>query len=133
MERSALEQLTAQARGDAQAAVFGSLPPARDYCNVPMSLARERACPLAMSRPINLAEKRSERNAAAELSAFGDVVRSLEKQASEKKVALAATEAATKAARRSLFQESSSYEAKRAQLVEERAALTQAERLISQT
>jgi hypothetical protein len=132
MERSALEQLTAQAKGDAQAAVFGSLPPARDYCNVPMNLARERECPLAMSRPINLAEKRSERNAAAELSALGDVVRSLEQQANERRMALAESEAATKDSRRALFQESSAYEAKRAQLVEEQAALTQAERLIRQ-
>ena len=67
-ERMAVEQLTARARGEAQTELLASLPPPRDYCNVPMSLAREHGCPLAAGRPFDLAERRSERTAAQELA-----------------------------------------------------------------
>lgn len=132
MERGALEQLTGRAKGEAQTAVLASLPPARNYCNIPISLARERSCPLATSRPIDLTARRSERSAAEELSVQQDVVRLLDQEAAEKEQVFAAAQAATKEARRTFLVETTGYEAKRGQLLEERAALKQAEQLVRQ-
>lgn len=132
-ERMALEQLVGRAKGEQQVALLGSLPPARDYCNVPMTLARERACPLAISRPIDLAERRSERSAAEELGHLQEVVRALEARIEEKRGMLTAAEASTKAARRAFLEAATSFDEQRARLLEERAELGQAERLVRDT
>ena len=90
LKSGAVEQLTARATGDGQTALLAALPPPSDYCNVPMSLARERDCPLAVSRPIDLAARRSERTAAQELDDHRILVASLEAVVEKKRQAVLA-------------------------------------------
>ncbi len=130
VERAAVEELDADVRGDAQTALLAALPPSRDYCNVPLELARERGCPLAQSRPHSLAEHRSQRTAAEELAAMQAVVAAIEVDVVRKKAALAAAEADTSRARRAFLVASTEFDEQRGGLLEERAQLRQAARLV---
>lgn len=130
MESAAVEQLTSRAKGETLSNLFASLPPPRDYCNVPMSLARERGCPLAASRPAELAERHSERTATEELEAQHVVVQALEKTAQEKEAALTKAEADSKAARRAYLAAATAHDEQRGKLLEEQARLRHAQRLI---
>lgn len=132
LERTALAQLKGEARKASQAVLLASLPPPREYCNVPMRTARERGCPLAASRPIELSEKRSELTAADEVAAQEAIVQALQQLADEKRSAVSAARAQTAEARRSLVQASSAYDEERGRLLEERAQLQHAERLAKQ-
>ena len=130
VERAAVGQLDADVRGDAQAALLAALPPSRDYCNAPLELARERGCPLAQSRPHNLAEHRSQRTAAEELAAMQEVVAAIAEDVSNKKLALATAEADTARARRAFLVAATEFDGQRGGLLDERAQLRQAARLI---
>jgi hypothetical protein len=129
-ERAAVDQLTAGAAGDGQAALLAELPPPSGYCSVPMSLARERDCPLAVSRPIDFAARRSDRTAAQELVDHQKIVASIEVLAETKRQAHAQAKAATSEARRTFFTANTSYDEQRGLLLEERARLAQVERLV---
>lgn len=130
-EQETLWQLKGDVRKDGQLALLASLPPARDYCGVPMTLAREHGCPLAASRPVDLAEKRSERSAAEEVANLERVVHAIGGIIDAKRQALAALEEKTRDARRALLAAATSYDEQRGRLLEERAQLGQAERLVN--
>ena len=129
MESATVAQLTSKTKGEGQSSLFAGLPPPRDYCNVPMALARERGCPLASTRPADLAERRSERTAAEELETQQEVVRAIEATIAKKERALKDAEAATLAARRNYLAAATAYDEQRGRLVDEQAQLQQAQRL----
>lgn len=130
IEKATAEQLTSRAKGVSQSNLLASLPPPRDYCNVPITFARERSCPLAATRPAELAERRSERTAAEELKAQQEIVSALEATVQEKERALKQAETATKAARRAYLLSATTYDEQRGRLLEEQASLQQALRLV---
>ncbi len=130
MESATVVQLASKAKGESQSNLFAGLPPPRDYCNVPMALARERGCPLASTQPLDLAERRSERTAAEELEAQREVVRAIEATVAKKEQALKDAEAATLAARRGYFAAATAYDEHRGRLLDEQAQLQQAQRLV---
>jgi hypothetical protein len=130
MESATIEQLTSKATGEKQTNLFASLPPPRDYCNVPMALARERGCPLASTRPADLAERRGERTAAEELDAQREVVQVLESTMEAQEQALKKAETATQAARRAYLAAATAYDEQRGRLLEEQALLQQVQRLV---
>jgi hypothetical protein len=130
MESATVAQLTSKAKGESQSNLFAGLPPPRDYCNVPMALARERGCPSASSRPADLGERRSERTATEELEAQREVVRAIEAHIAKKEQALKVAEAATLAARRDYLAAATAYDEQRGRLLEEQAHLQQAQRLV---
>lgn len=125
-----LRQVKGEARKDAQVALLASLPPPRDYCAVPLTLARDRGCPLATSRPIEIAEKRSERSTAEEIANLERIVEATRSLAETKHQMLAGLEATTREARRALMAATTAYDEQRGRLLEERAQITQAERLL---
>jgi hypothetical protein len=126
MEQAALAQLA----GNNQSSLLAALPPPRDYCNVPMTLAREQGCPLAVSRPTDLGSKRSERTAAQEREGQRRLVQTLEAAAANHHAALAAAEAATVVARRGFVSAATAFDEQRGRILEERARLTQIARLV---
>ena len=129
-ENGAVAQLSALATGEGQAALIAALPPPSDYCNVPMSLARERDCPLAVSRPIDFAARRSDRTAAQELDDQRALVASLEAVVEQKRQAYSHAEAGTYDARKAFLSATTSHDEQRGLLLEERARLAQVERLV---
>lgn len=129
--RLAMEQAgLAQLAGSNQSSLLAALPPPRDYCNVPMTLAHEQGCPLAVSRPIDLGARRSDRTAAQELDAQRHLVQALEAVAANHRAAVAGAEAATLAARRRFISAATAFDEQRGRLLEERARLTQVARLV---
>jgi hypothetical protein len=125
-EQAALGQLA----GNSQSSLLVSLPPASEYCNQRMSVAREHGCPLAISRPIDMASRRSERTAAEELALQRQLVQSLGEAADQDRRALEATEAETATARRNFLSAATAFDGQRAEIHEKRARLSQIERLI---
>lgn len=116
--------------GTQQSALIAALPPPRDFCNVPLRVAHERGCPLAVDRPIDLGSKRSERTASEELTAEREVVAALQQEIrrieGEREVA---TRATTNARRKSLSA-NTAYEAAKSKLRGEGWKLHQIEELI---
>lgn len=96
IQRAVLSQLA----GNSQSSVLAELPAAVGYCNVPIALAREKGCPLAVSRPMEFSAGQSARTAEQERTAQAELVKSLEAKVEESKRALAAAESSTKDARR---------------------------------
>jgi hypothetical protein len=125
-EQAALGELA----GNSQAFLLGGLPPARDYCNQRMSVAREQGCPLAVTRPIDLASRRSERTAVEELELQRQLVQSLEGAAGKDRRALEIAEARTTAARRAFMSAATAFDGQRGAIHEERARLSQIQRLV---
>lgn len=132
VEKVSLEGLTGKSRGDAQVALLASLPPSREYCSVRLSDARKHGCPLAASRPIDLAEHRCERSAEEELENQRQLVRSLEEAVHEHRLALNAAQAERRAARLALMSASTAYDEARGKLLEERAQLRHLSSLIQE-
>jgi hypothetical protein len=130
MEQGTAEQLEGRANGDKQTGLLAALPPPRDYCNVPMKLARDRGCPLATARPADLAERRSERSAAEELEAQRGLVRALDTNLEQKRTAHEAARAATRAARRAYLAAATAFDEERGRLLDEQARLEQSQRLV---
>jgi len=125
-ERAALAELA----GGAQSALLADLPPARDFCNVPLSMARTHECPIARFRPVDLATVRSERTAAEELAARRQLVDALEREVAQ--IRDASNEAKTQAtnSRRAFLSASTAYDEKRGNLLRERALLSQVAQLV---
>lgn len=129
VEENAGRQLEAEARGEGQTALFAALPPGRGYCNVPMDVAREN-CPLAVSRPHDLSGERAKRTAAEQVEAHRGVVQALIRRTEECMAALSLAGAITREARRELFSAGTSHEEDLLSVMQERAALDLAERLV---
>jgi hypothetical protein len=127
-ENGALELLTAAAAGTTS--LLAGLPPPRDYCNIPMTLIRERGCPLATSRPIDLASRRSERTAEAELADQQKLVAALSATTDEKRRAVDVASKGTVDARRGVLSAATAFEERRDRLLAERNRLEQVERLV---
>ena len=128
-ERTAFGQLA----GHNQASLLAALPPPKEYCNVRMTVAREHHCPLAISLPIELAARRSELTAAAELELQRELVQSLEVAAQADERALLTAERHTAAARRAFLSASSDLEETSSRLQHERARLSQIANLVRET
>lgn len=126
LEQAAVEQLA----GDSQSSLLAALPPARDYCSVPMTLAREHGCPLATSPPIDLASRRSERTAAEELELQRRRVEAVRASVATYRSALGGAKATTASARRALMVAGTAFDERRGKLLEERAQLSQIARLV---
>ena len=131
LHEETVRQLKGDARKDAQVALLESLPPPRDYCAVPLTLAREHGCPLATSRPIDISEKRSERSAADEVANLERIIEAMRSFFQTKRQELAGLEACTKEAKRARMVAATNYDERRARLLEERAQLAQADRLVA--
>jgi predicted metal-dependent phosphoesterase TrpH len=126
LEQSALGQLA----GNTQTELLAALPPARDYCDVRMSLAREQGCPLAATRPNDLTSRRAERSAAEDLELQRRLVETLEASAAANASALKVAERATTDARRDFVSAATAFDEQRGKLLDERARLTQISRLV---
>jgi len=129
-EKGALDLLEATVRGNSQVGLVAALPSGRDYCNVPMKLAREQQCPLAIGRPADFGEQRGERAAADEAARQRQLVSALSARVDEAQRGLAAAQSATADTRRALLSASTTYEEQRAKILGRSAELTQAERLV---
>jgi hypothetical protein len=116
--------------GKEQSGLLASLPPSRGFCNVPLRLAHEKGCPIAVDRPGDLAAKRSERSAAQDLAAERLVASGLEAEVRRLEAALQATQDRTKAARRTLFKARTEYEQTYARLLRERSQIDTLDQLV---
>jgi hypothetical protein len=124
-ERGTLDQLRARAAGDTQTAILASLPPPTGYCSVPMSVARERECPLALSAALQFRSQTVQRTAAEELDNLGVVVGGLEDLVGEKRAAHAIAAEEANKARRMLLESSTRHQETVAEVLVEKAKLTQ--------
>lgn len=103
------------------ASLLASLPPARGYCNQPMSLARDRACPLASTLPSDLAAKRSERIVNGEMERLRALVQALDVNLAQARGVLGERIAQRSTAARAEMVARTELEQKRGRLLEERA------------
>jgi len=124
-ERGTLDQLNAGAAGDSQTAILASLPPPTGYCSVPMSIARERECPLALSAPLQFNGQAVQRTAAEEIENLRVVVGGLEVLVGEKRTTHATAAEEVNQARRTLLESSTKHQEAVAEVLAERAKLTQ--------
>lgn len=129
MEEGALSVLSG-AKADTATSLLSVLPPPRDYCNVPMTMARERGCPIAISRPSEIAARRSERAAEAELEDQRRLIAALQQSVEVVRGKLAAAKSVTAEARRAYIEAATDFERKREQLIAERARLAEVSRLV---
>ena len=110
-----------QLAGTGQSGLLATLPPARDFCNVPLRVAHENGCPLAVGRPVDITGKRSERAAAEELADERTVALVLQQEVARIQKEIEAAEQATVKARRELLAASTAYVEAQGKLREERA------------
>lgn len=108
--------------------LLSSLPPARGYCNQPMSLARDCTCPLASTLPSDLAAKRSERVAGGEMERLQALVRALDAGLARARDVLRERTTQRSTAARAEMVARTALEQKRGRLLEERARVVQLER-----
>ncbi len=123
-ERGALAALS---EPGAPTLLVASLPPARGYCNQPMTLARAMSCPLASTQPSELAAKRSELVARQEAERLGALVTALQSTVAEKRIALDGRTANRTAAARAEMVARTQLEDQRGRLHEDRARTVQLE------
>lgn len=129
MQRAVLSQLA----GNNQSSVLAELPAAVGYCNVPIALAREKGCPLAVSRSMEFAAGQSARTAAQEQAEQAGLLKSLEAKVEEFEKAVTASESATKAARRALWAASTRFNEEFAKQLRSEAWLAQVTLLVEDT
>jgi hypothetical protein len=120
----------AELAGKDQAGLLAALPPSRDFCNVPLRVAREKGCPLAADRPIDLGARRSERTAAEDLAAERMLAATLEQEVGRTGNAIKTAEAAAAMALRVYTAASTAYEAEKVRLQKERSNLDQLDQLV---
>lgn len=116
--------------GKEQSSLLGSLPPSRDFCNVPLRIAHEKGCPLAVDRPIDLTARRSEKTASEELAAERQVAAALEKEVKRIEDAIEAAEIVTANARRAFMSASTVFVETQSRLQDARSKLAQLEQLV---
>lgn len=130
VEKGALEALMSPP--EAGASLLAGLPPSREYCSVPMRLAREHGCQLAVSLPRDLGTERSKRTVQQDIVAQQQLVGALAGVVAEKRSALADAERAEAHARRAAIASATEFEARRDRLVQEKARLAHIERLANE-
>lgn len=123
--------------GTQQSELIADLPPPRDFCNVPLRMARAQNCPLVMSQPVDLAAKRNEASAkksdqvaAEEMAAQREVVAAIRKEKLRVEADLAEAERATKAARREFLSASTAHAEATSKLQDEGSKLDRIAELI---
>ena len=121
--------LTDELAGNGQAELLALLP-SPDFCNVLLSEAREKGCPLAVGRPIDLGAKRSERAAADELAAKRAVVAGLEREVKRLEGEINGAERAAKNARRDYLSANTAYTEAQSKLQDARSKLGQLDKLV---
>lgn len=111
-----MQDVVGELAGTQQSGLLAALPPPRDFCNVPLRVAREHNCPLVVNQPADLAAKRSEvaakkseRIAAEELAAERRIVAALQQEKSRIERELEAAESATRTARRAFLSANTAY------------------------
>ncbi len=116
--------------GTQQFGLLAALPPSRDFCNVPLRVAHEKGCPLAVDRPIALDSKRSERAASEELAAERQVVAALEQEIRLIEGEIENATRATESERREYLSANTAYHDARSKLRDEDTRLDRIENLI---
>jgi hypothetical protein len=125
-----IQESVAIVSGQQQASLLvSSLLPSRDFCDVPLRLAHERGCPLALDRPIDLTARRSELRAADDLAAERERAASLEEETGKIEASLQSADARTRTARSAYMSASTAYDEARSQLERERATLWRLEQI----
>jgi uncharacterized protein YydD (DUF2326 family) len=126
----AVQGVVGELAGTQQSGLLAALPPPRDFCNVPLRVAHEKGCPLAVGRPLDIASKRSERAATEELATERGLAAALQQEVTRIKGEVEAAERATKNARQKLLAASTAYVKAQADLREEGTKLDHVEQLI---
>jgi hypothetical protein len=133
----AVQDVVGELAGTGQSGLLAALPPPRDFCNVPLRMAREHNCPLVVNQPIDLAAKRSEAAAkksdlvaSQELTAERDVVAALQKEKRRIEGELAEAERATKTARREFLSANTAHTEATSMLQDEGSKLNRLAELI---
>lgn len=133
----AVQGVVGELAGTQQSGLLAALPPPRDFCNVPLRMAREHNCPLVVNRPIDLTAKRSEAAAkksdlvaSEELAAERELVAALQKEKLRIEGELAEAERATKAARREFLSANTAHAEATSKLKEEGSKLDRLAELI---
>jgi hypothetical protein len=111
-------------------ALFSSLPPAREYCGVPLLVAREHQCPLVSNPTVDLGLRRGEHAAEAELDRLREHARALKLNQQENQAKLDAATAAVTTARSDYVRAESAFAEQRSTFLEERERLREIDRLI---
>ncbi|AFE10358.1 chromosome segregation protein SMC [Corallococcus coralloides DSM 2259] len=126
----AVQGMVGELVGTQQSGLLASLPPSRDFCSVPLRMAHEKCCPLAVGRPSDISSKRSERAATEELAIERGLAAAIQQEIARIKSEIEAAERATKNARRQLLAASTAYVEANANLREENAKLDHVGQLI---
>jgi hypothetical protein len=126
LKRGTVDQLDS----GAQAEVLARLPPPRGFCGVPLSLARDRQCPLATETLASVASARGERTAAQELETHQEGVRSSEEEVRRLVNSHRAAEEATSIARRAFLSETTAHDQARTEVERDRGSLAQLGRML---
>lgn len=116
--------------GTQQSGLIAALPPPRDFCNVPLRVAHEKGCPLAVDRPIELGSKRSERAASEELAAERQVLAALQQEILRIEDEIENATRTTKSARREYLSANTAYQDTKSKLRDEDTKLDRIENLI---
>lgn len=132
-----VQGVVSELAGTQQSGLLAALPPPRDFCNVPLRVARERNCPLVENRPIDLAakrseiaSKRSELGASEELDAERQVVVALQQEKRRIEGEIEAATRATTIARRKSFSANTAYEETKSRLQDQASKLDRIAELI---
>jgi hypothetical protein len=125
-----VQQSVGELAGETQSGLLALLPPSRDFCNVPLHVAHEKGCPLAVGRPAELSARRSERTATEELAAERRLAASLEQEVARIDAAIKVAEGETVNARRAYLLASTTYAEAQSTLHAERAVLVQLGELV---
>lgn len=108
-----------------------TLPPSRGFCQVPISLARGRECPLAQDRPVSLSERRSDNAAAADLASLEEQVQEHEARVSEERIAVVREETRVRSARVDIVKADTAYVSRRLELQKRKDELDELRRLVA--
>jgi len=122
--------VTAELDGKQQSELASSLLPHRGFCSVLLSEAREKGCPLAEGRPVDIEAKRSERAAANELAAKHAEVAELERKEKRLESEIKAADQATKNARRDYLGANTAYMEAQSKLQDSHSKLEQLGKLV---
>ncbi len=133
----AVQGVVSELAGTQQSGLLAALPPPRDFCNVPLRIARENNCPLIVNRPIDLAAKRSEvaakrseQAASEELGTERQVVMALQQEIRRIEGEIGVAERATKTARSKLLSANTAHADANSKLQDEASRLDRIAELI---
>lgn len=130
LEQGAVEQLRGSARAASSQGVLMSLPRVRDFCQVPLAVARERGCPLAGIGVSDLTERIASRSVADDISHHTRIVQEVQTMLKDRRAILESLEQATAAARNEFVEAQAEYDTIREEALAARADLQHAEWLV---